>query len=93
VTLTLSVVETLKGGKVTAVAASAKKTTRKTVDVGAVTVTVAAGRSDTIKVALNGAGKKLLAKHRPLKAKLTLTQAAGTVDSSTVTFKAKTKAK
>jgi hypothetical protein len=91
VKLTLTVVETLKGGKLTAVAASAKKTTKKTVIVGSVTVTIAAGKGETIMVKLNGTGKKLLAKHNPLKTKLTITQAGKTITGATITFKNKKK--
>jgi hypothetical protein len=87
----LSVLETLKGGKLTAVTASAKKTTKKTVTVGTVTVTIAAGHTETIKVNLNGTGKKLLAKRKPLKAKLTITQAGKTITGTTITFKNKKK--
>jgi hypothetical protein len=89
-TLRLSVLETLKRGKLTAVAASAQRT--KIVVVGAVTVTVAAGRSETVKLNLNATGKRLLPKHNPLKAKLTLVQSGKTVAGSTVTFKIKQKA-
>ncbi|MGO9793047.1 MAG: Ig-like domain-containing protein [Solirubrobacteraceae bacterium] len=89
-TLRLSVLETLKRGKLTAVAASAQRT-KKTVVVGAVTVTVAAGTSETVKLNLNATGKRLLPKHNPLKAKLTLVQSGKTVAGSTVTFKLKQK--
>jgi hypothetical protein len=41
----------------------------------------------------NGAGKKLLAKHHPLKTKLTMTQARKTVTGKTITPKPKPKPK
>ncbi len=90
ITLTLLVVETLHHGKVTAVAASAK-TVRKTVLVGYKTVTVAAGKSETVKLSLNGSGKRLLAKHTPLRTKLTVRALGKTVASSAIAFKAKKK--
>ena len=93
ITLTLSVLETLHHGKVTAVAASTKKTkkTKKTVVVGSESVTIAAGKSETVKLKLNATGKRLLAKHNPLKAKLAVTASGKTVTRSTVTFKTKKK--
>ena len=90
ITLTLSAVETLRHGKVTAVAASAK-TVRKTVVVGSKKVTVAAGKSETVKLSLNGTGKRLLAKHKPLRTKLTVRASGKTVASSTIAFKTKKK--
>jgi hypothetical protein len=90
ITLTLSALETLLRGKVIAVAASAK-TTKKTVVLGYETVTAAAGTRQTVKLSLNGTGKKLLGKHNPLRTKLRITQASKTVASSTITFKAKSK--
>jgi hypothetical protein len=90
ITVTLSVLETLHHGKVTALAASAK-TTKKTVVVGSETVTIAAGKSRTVRISLNGSGKRLLAKHNPLKAKLAVTASGKKVSSSTITFKTKKK--
>ena len=46
----------------------------------------------TVEISLNGAGKRLLAKHHQLKAQLTLTQAGeSTVYPHTITFKTKPK--
>ncbi len=90
IALTLSVVETLRHGKVTAIAASAK-TVRKTVVVGAKTVTIAAGKSETVKLSLNRTGKRLLSKHHLLRTKLRVKASGKTVASSTIAFKAKKK--
>ncbi|MGZ6840278.1 MAG: hypothetical protein ACXVHC_07485 [Frankiaceae bacterium] len=91
--LTASVRETIRRGKVIALAASTKKTTKKTVTIASKTATIPAGRTKTITLTLNGAGKRLLAKHNPLKAKLTVTQSRKTVTSKTITLKTKTKKK
>ena len=71
--------ETIRGGKVIALAASTKKTTKKTITIASKTATIPAGSTKTITLTLNGAGKRLLAKHHPLKAKLTVTQSRKTV--------------
>jgi hypothetical protein len=94
--LTGTVLETIRGGKVIAVAASKttkKKTTKKTITIASKTATIPAGATKTIKLTLNGAGKRLLAKHHPLKAKLTVTQARKTLTHKTITLKPKTKTK
>ncbi len=95
VTLTLTVVETLQHGKVTAVTASAKpkkpKKTKKTVVVGTRTATIAPGATTSLSVGLNQAGTRLLAKHNPLTAKLTVTSAGKTLGIYTLPFNAKKK--
>ena len=95
--LTGTVLETIRGGKVIAVAASKtdkkKKTTKKTITIISKTATIPAGKTKTIKLTLNAAGKRLLAKHHPLKAKLTVTQARKTVTHKTITLKPKPKPK
>ena len=89
VTLKLTVTEKLKGGKVIAVAASAKqRTTTRTLVVGRTTVSVAAGKSKTADVTLNKAAKQLLNKRRTLPALLTFTQGTTKLASKRVTFKA-----
>jgi hypothetical protein len=70
-----------------------KKTTKKTITIISKTVTIPAGKTRTIKLTLNAAGKRLLAKHHPLKAKLTVTQARKTVSRKTITLKPKPKPK
>jgi hypothetical protein len=96
--LTGTVLETIRGGKVIAVAATKtkskkKKTTKKTITIISKTATIPAGKTKTIKLTLSAAGKKLLAKHHPLKAKLTITQARRTVTHKTITLKPKPKPK
>ena len=92
--LTASVLETIQRGKVIALAASgSRKTTKKTITILSKTATIPAGATKTIKLTLNAAGKKLLAKHNPLKAKLTITQTRKTLTHKTITLKPKPKPK
>jgi hypothetical protein len=94
VTLTLTVVEKLKGGKVVAVSAAKHKTkSKRTVVVGSSNVTLAAEQSETVKVALNGTGKRLLASRHNLPVNLTASQSGGASSTLAVTFKAAKKAK
>jgi RTX calcium-binding nonapeptide repeat (4 copies) len=72
-TLTLSVVETLRSGKLIAVAA-ASKTKKKTVTIGHASVTLSGGQSKTVSVALNSTGRALLKREHKLHVKLLLTQ-------------------
>jgi hypothetical protein len=60
----------------------------KAVVVGSKTVTVAAGKSETVKLSLNGAGKRLLAKHNPLRTEFTGRTSGKAVASSTIAFEA-----
>jgi hypothetical protein len=86
IVLRLTVVETLRGSRVIAVAArraarlarvtAARRTSHKTVTVGAVTVHVPAGQRRTVTVALNTTGRRLLASQHKLTAKLSV---SGTV--------------
>jgi hypothetical protein len=77
--------ETLHGSKVTAL--SAVKAKHKVVLVASVRVTLAAGKSKTIKLTLNRSGKKLLAKFHKLPALLLVVQGSKTVGSSRQMFK------
>jgi hypothetical protein len=88
--LTASVLETIRRGKVIAVAASTK-TTKKTITIVSKTATIPARSTKTIKLTLNRAGKQLLAEHHPLKAKLTVTQSRKTVTSRTITLQTEKK--
>ncbi len=79
--ITLTLIETIRRGKVIAVTAAkhkAKKATsratKKTVVVGSAAVTLAAGYSKTVRIGLNSTGKRLLAKSHKLKVKLTVAQ-------------------
>ena len=99
--LALSVNETLRGRKIIAVAPSANtasrtrkkqkkpKTTMKTIVLGTATVTLQALQSETVRIALDGAGKRLLHQHHNLKVRLAVTANGKTVTVSTITFKLK----
>jgi hypothetical protein len=83
-TIGLAARETLRGSKVTAVAAS--KTKHKLAVLGSKAVTVAAGRSQTVSVSLNGAGKSLQKKFHRLPLLLVVLQGKTTVGSDKVTL-------
>jgi hypothetical protein len=88
-TLKATVTEKLTGGKVVAVAASAKpRTTTRTLVAGSTTVTVAPGKSKTAALMLNGVAKQLLKKRHTLPALLTFTQGTTKLASQHVSFKA-----
>jgi hypothetical protein len=92
VTVALTVIETLKGGRVIAVTASKSK--RKTMVLGTAIVTLTGGQSKTVHIALSAAGKRMLAKYQSLKVKLTIREAGSvqtTVVSATITFETKLK--
>jgi hypothetical protein len=97
VTLTMSVTETTVKGKVVAVGASetlhAKKVkkVKKTVVVGKIKVTLAAGQKKTVKLALNAAGKRLLSTRHTLEVKLTTITPKTTISTTRLKFTAKTK--
>jgi hypothetical protein len=84
--LGLATSETLHGSKVTAVAAA--KTKHKSVVVGSARVTLAAGGSKTVKLSLNGAGKKLLTKFHKLPMLAVVLQGGKTVGAHKVTVTA-----
>jgi hypothetical protein len=90
VSLGMTVTETFRGHKLVAVAARVR---HKVVGVGSATVALTAGNAQTVRVSLNGQGRKLLASRHVLKVKLVVTEALGngqsaTVSTQTVTFKA-----
>jgi hypothetical protein len=92
ITLRLTVVETLRGGRVLAVAA-ARRTVRRTVTVGASTVRLRPGQRFTATVTLNAAGRRLLAQRRRLTARLSVTGTVvgairASLQSTTVTLTA-----
>jgi hypothetical protein len=70
IALRLTVVETLRGRRVVAVAA--RRTSHRTVTVGVVTAHVPAGQRRTITVALSATGRRLLASFHKLSAKLSV---------------------
>jgi Divergent InlB B-repeat domain len=89
--LTLTAVETIKKGKVTAVAATdAKASESKTVVVvlGTATVSLTGGQRKTLSVSLDRAGKRLLAARHRLPARLTIKQSGAVVAAHAVTFRA-----
>ena len=88
-TVQLVVVEQLRNGQLIAVTAGHKsktKTKKRTVVIGSSTVTLSAGQSETVKVSLNSAGKKLQAQHKKLTASLQITSAGQTLKSQNVTL-------
>jgi photosystem II stability/assembly factor-like uncharacterized protein len=91
ITVSVGVRETLKGGKVIAVSAKAKgkpRISNRAITVGSTTVTLSAGQSRTVMVALNVAGERLLARDHAVAAKLTAREGSAVLDTQTVTFKA-----
>jgi hypothetical protein len=92
-TLTLSVVEKLQGGKLIAITdlagpAKRKRPVRKTVVLGSTRVTIAAHKHRTVRVRLNAAGRRLVAKHR-LKTKLAIREKGSkTTHTARITFRA-----
>ncbi len=97
VTLTLSVTETIRNGKVIAITAKKKKpkTKKKTVVIGRMSATLVVGQRKTLTVSLNRTGKQLLARRHVLRAKLTVTERgkAKPVLVKTVTFHVQKKKK
>jgi hypothetical protein len=92
--LTLTVVETLKHGKVTSIAALASKGARprhKTVMLASVKVALAPGHSRTFSVSLDRLGRALLTKRHSLRVHLALLEAGKTRGHETITFKLRTK--
>ena len=86
--VSLSVSETLKGGKVVAVSAKAKsKTKKRSVSVGTARVTLDADHGETLNVKLNSTGRGLLKSHHRLAVKLTATSGTKKLHSQTLTFK------
>jgi hypothetical protein len=85
--LKLSVLETLRSGKLVAIAA---RTTKRTVTLGRSSVTIAAGQTKSVTISLNGVGKALLKSRHTLHVKLILTQSSAgktnVVKTITLTF-------
>ena len=72
--LALSALETLRSGKVVAVAAKTKK---RTIALGHVSASLAGGTSKTLSVSLDSTGRALLARYRSLHVKLLATETIG----------------
>ncbi len=92
VSLKLTVTETFHGHKLVAISARKAKVTHKTVVLGTASATIRAGRTATVRISLNRAGRKLLAARHKVTAKLTVTQRISghnrTLSTQKVTFKA-----
>jgi hypothetical protein len=92
VSLKLTVTETHKGRKLIAVSARKAKVTHKIVVLGTASATIKAGRTATVRIGLNGIGRKLVAARHRLTVKLSVAQRiAGrnrTVSTQKVTFTA-----
>jgi hypothetical protein len=93
-TLKLTVTETFKGKRLISVTARKKKKrlTKKVVVVGSASVTLKAGETRTVRIALNGTGKSLLKKRHNLRVTLRITQTLATgqvkaVSTQTLSFK------
>jgi hypothetical protein len=86
-TVHLAVVEQLRNGRVTAIAATKKsKTTKRTVVIGSATLTLIAGQSETVKVSLNSVGKKLLAQYKKLAAQVQVLSEGQTLKTQIVSI-------
>jgi hypothetical protein len=92
VSLKLTVTERFRGHKLIGVSARKAKVRHRTVVVGTATARIKAGRTQTVRISLNRAGRKLLAARHKLGVKLTVSQRiAGrsrTLSTQKVTFKA-----
>ena len=85
----MTVTETFHGHRLIAVTSRVR---HKVIGVGSAAVTLTAGNAQTVRISLNGQGRKLLASRHVLKVKLVVTEALGngqsaTVSNQTVTFK------
>jgi hypothetical protein len=93
-TARLSVIETIRGHRVVAASAVAKKGGKhRQVVLGASRVSLMAGQTRSVKIALNATGKRLVARLHRLEASLQIRQSdlsgrTKTVFSRTVAFKA-----
>ena len=87
--LRMTVTETFRGHRLIAVTSRVR---HKVIGVGSAAVTLTAGNAQTVRISLNGEGRKLVASRHVLKVKLVVTAALGngqsaTVSNQTVTFK------
>jgi phosphoserine phosphatase len=84
----MSVIETLRGGKVIAISArAAPKLKTRTITIGTATVTLAAGASEEVTVRLTSAGRLLLKEHRSLTVKLTVTSGGTQLSTKVITLR------
>lgn len=92
--LTLTVVETVKDGKVIGVTAATKggkKVERKILVLGSATMTLSAGQTTIVPLNLNSTAKRLLTARHRLTVALMITESAKTITRETITFSAKQK--
>jgi len=83
----VTVVEDVRGGSVTGITASAgAKTSKRKVVVAKLSVTLRAGQSETVKIALNAAGRKLLAGHRRFAARVSVAVEGTSIGAQDVTI-------
>jgi hypothetical protein len=85
-TLKLTGTETLKGNRVIAESAAARRHT--VVTLASARVALTAGQSKTVQLALNATGKRLLARFHQLQATLNISASGKVLSSKTVTFRA-----
>ena len=92
VQLRITITETLSGRRVIAISSrKTTKTTRKPVVLGGAQVTLGSAHSKIVRISLNATGRRLLANHRSLRAKLTAGKpgagAAHNISVQTIAFK------
>jgi hypothetical protein len=86
-TIQVTVIEEIRGGSVTGIAASTGAgTAKRKVVVAKLGVSLRAGQSETVKVALNAAGKKLLAGHRRFAARVSVVVEGTSIGARDVTI-------
>jgi hypothetical protein len=88
VTLTISVVEELSGGKIVAVSASAAKHKKRTTVIGSGLIKLKPGQRHTATVRLDAAGRRLLTSHKRLRAVFTVRAGTAKLLTRTVRFTA-----
>ena len=91
ITVQITATELMQGGKIVGVIAR-KKLTHRAIVLGSTRITLAPGQHKTLKITLNRTGRSMLAAHKHLNTKLTVTRKTGgkktkTVTSKTVAFK------
>jgi hypothetical protein len=90
--LSLTLIETIRGGKPVAVAA-ARRPVKRTIVLAAATTSLSAPQSTTVQLTLGRVGDRLLRTFRVLRVRLTVTQANRVLRKATVTFRTKAKPK
>ena len=85
VRLTVSVRETVKRTKVIGATASTRPT-KKVIVLAAASVKLTAGHTKTVRIVMNNAGRRLLARLHRLKARLVATAAGATIATQTLTY-------